>query len=143
MKLTKTQIYFITLAITLVLGYVLWNMMFNKKEDTKGKKMKMGKPEIVPPAKSTIQTQEVKTVSGSNNMAQAQRTTGGRTWTNPKGLLCPPGVRAIKNTDGTWTCISGQRVKCPNGYDVLYVNNTPKGCINLTTGQEKPLIKEA
>ena len=64
-----------------------------------------------------------------------------KSWINPKGTLCPPGVRAVKNADGTWTCISGQRSKCPAGYDILYNpgTNIPKGCVNLATGKEAPL----
>jgi hypothetical protein len=64
-----------------------------------------------------------------------------KTWINPKGTLCPPGVRAVRNADGTWTCISSQRSKCPSGYDILYSpgTNTPKGCVNLATGKEIPL----
>lgn len=140
MKLTKTQIYFIALGITLVLGYILWNMMFNRAKTEEGKKIKMGKADKAKTPSTRMTTQEIKTTSVSENQA-AQRTAATKTWTNPKGMLCPAGVRAVRNADGTWTCISAQRSKCPSGYDVLYApgTNIPKGCINLVTGKELPL----
>ena len=108
MKLTKTQIYVISLAVTIVLGYILWTIMFNKKGSSA---QKTAKPEEKKEDKSsTVQTASTVATTAPTSSQAGQRR----------------GYAMVA------------KIKCPPGTDVLYDSNTgkAKGCINLATGKD-------